>query len=256
MTQRVTHARQSLGPEQTFANCWPLEAGIVPTVTGELSGGTSRPGSSEGSACLPVSRPAGSSTLLPQALHCRGEVAIWHFLPSLSSPCSSWWKAGHTWHLGHTCRPRAAGSPSDGSAGPGFLSGRPWPTMPHCSRSLQGACSGRGGPGRKCVILGPGEGLDVLAVSIFLRRKVSGPGLGGKSVLLALFPTASPASSVKRGGGRSCRQAGPPRPHPGEPFPPSGAGLGPCSGSGTPEVNLLWEKKHTLAFNFRGFTGP
>lgn len=166
-------------------------------------------------------------------------MAIWGFLPSLFSPCSSWWKPGHTWHLGHTCGPRAAGSLSDGSAGPGFLSGRPRAAQcPIVPRPLQGASSGRGGPGRKCQLFRvPGESLDLLAVSIFLRRKVSGPRPGGKSVPLARFPTASLTSSLEKGGAwRPCSQPGAPWV---AAFSSLRATLGPCSGSGTPEGNSL-----------------
>lgn len=165
-------------------------------------------------------------------------MAIWGFLPSLFSPCSSWWKPGHTWHLGHTCGPRAVGSLLDGSAGPSFLSGRPRAAQcPIVPRPLRGASSGRGGPGRKCQLFRvPGEGLDLLAVSIFLRTKVSGPRTGGKSVPLARVSTASTTSSLEGGAWRPCSQPGARQV---AAFSSLRAMLGPCSGSGTPEGDAL-----------------
>lgn len=158
-------------------------------------------------ACLLIPLLVRSPSTLPlQALSCRSGTAIWRFLSLLPSPCSIQLKEARP-HLalGRTCQPRVAGSLSDGSEGPSFLSGRPRAAQcPIVPRPLQGASSGRGGPGRRCQLFWvPGEGLDLLAVSFFLRRKVSGPSLGGKSVPLALFPTVSPTSSLKKGGGQA-----------------------------------------------------
>ena len=64
------------------------------------------------SVCLSVHSSAGSvalraSTLAPR---CRGEKAIWRFLPFLSFPCSSRRTPGHTWHLGARVGPGRWGS--------------------------------------------------------------------------------------------------------------------------------------------------
>lgn len=70
----------------------------------------------------------------------------------------------------------------------------PGHTMPHCS-------SGRAGPGRRCQLFWvPGEDLDLLAVSIFLRGKVSGSSLGGKSAPSARIPKASRLPFQRREG--------------------------------------------------------
>lgn len=154
--------------------------------------------------------------------------------------------------------PGAAGSPSDGSAGPGFLSGRPRAAQcPIVPRPLQGASSGRGGPGRRCQLFrGPGEGLDLLAVSIFLRRKVSGPGRGGKSVPLAPFPTAFPTSSPKEGGGPA---SVPPAwgPAGDSVFLPQGPPWGLARGQVLPGATPFWEwHVRTRRTGFRGAGGP
>lgn len=44
------HMVTVLCTEQSLANCWPLESGIVPLIPEELSGGTPQPGSGEGLA--------------------------------------------------------------------------------------------------------------------------------------------------------------------------------------------------------------
>lgn len=112
----------------------------------------------------------------------------------------------HVWAQG-------SGVTTDGSVGPGFLSGRPRATQcPIVPQPLPEASSGRGGPGRRCQLFWvTGEDLDLLAASFFLRRKVNGPSLGSTSVPLARIPETSRLPLWRRERPVSLRQAGAPR---------------------------------------------
>lgn len=163
------------GTEETLAHCQP---------GGQASWGADPARVQGGFGMIPylsVSSSTCSEALRasPQALRYRGEPASWRFLPASPSPAPAEGSQAtpgiwvHVWAQG-------SGATADGSAGPGFLSGRPQAHKAPLSPACGEASSGRGGRGRRCQLFWvPGEGLDSPAVSIFLRRKVSGPSLWG-----------------------------------------------------------------------------
>lgn len=113
----------------------------LPTVGLRMGFLGGRPGQGPGrvwhnslSVCLSVHASACSVALRAStpAPRCRGEKAIWRFLPFLSFPCSRRRKPGHTWHLGARVGPGRWGSVPRALRGPASCLGGPGRTMPHC----------------------------------------------------------------------------------------------------------------------------